>query len=164
MEFQLSRDKYSIIITVLLFAFALAGIIITQFHTASFDVRTNWAMSFSSLLILLICFILYVFKPLKYKIENGNIRISRLAADKVILKEDITTVRIPSANEIIWPIRTFGNGGIFGYTGRYYTKSIGSMIWFCSRKGNYILIERKNKLPVVISPDEPNMFLRAYTS
>ncbi|MBK9636499.1 MAG: hypothetical protein IPO63_01255 [Bacteroidetes bacterium] len=164
MEFTLSRDKFSIIITSIVIAFALAGVIIFYFGEFIIDQRAHFALLFSSFLILLLCVVFYFYRPLKYSIENGNIRISRMLGDKIILKDDIKTVRIPSKHDMAWPIRSFGNGGLFGYTGRYYTKHIGSMIWFCSRKNNFILIERKNKLPIVISPDEYKAFVKAYAA
>ena len=163
MEFTLSRDKFSIIITSLVIAFALGGGITFYFGEFIIDNHVHFALLFCSFFILILCLVFYLYRPLKYSIENGNIRISRTLGDKIILKDDIKAVRIPSDHDIAWPIRTFGNGGLFGYTGRYYTKHIGSMIWYCSRRNNYILIERKNKLPIVISPDEHKAFLKAYT-
>jgi hypothetical protein len=163
MEFTLSRDKFSIIITSLVIAFAFGGVIAFYLGEFVIDNHAHFALLFSSILILILCIVFYLYRPLKYSIENGNIRISRMLGDKIILKDEIKTVRIPSKHDIAWPIRTFGNGGLFGYTGRYYTKQLGTMIWFCSRRNNFILIERKNKLPIVISPDEYKAFLKAYS-
>ncbi len=162
MEFTLSRDKFSIIITSIVIAFALGGAITFYFGEFIMDNHAHFALLFSSVFILILCMVFFLYRPLKYSIENGNIRISRMLGDKIILKDDIKAVRIPSEHDIAWPIRTFGNGGLFGYTGRYYTKHIGSMIWFCSRRNNFILIERKNKLPIVISPDKNKAFLKAW--
>ena len=164
MEFTLSRDKFSIIITSLIITIALGGVIIFYFCEFKLDNRLHFTLLFSSYFILLLCLMFFLYRPLKYSIENGNIKISRLLGDKIILKDEIKTVRRPSEHDIAWPIRTFGNGGLFGYTGRYYAKHIGTMIWFCSRRNNFIIIERKNKLPIVISPDEHKAFLKAYTS
>ncbi len=162
MEFTLSRDKFSIIITSIVIAFALGGAITFYFGEFIMDNHAHFALLISSVFILILCIVFFLYRPLKYSIENGNIRISRMLGDKIILKDDIKAVRIPSEHDIAWPIRTFGNGGLFGYTGRYYTKHIGSMIWFCSRRNNFILIERNNKLPIVISPDKNKAFLKAW--
>ncbi len=162
MEFTLSRDKFSMIITSIVIAFALSGAITFYFGEFIMDTKAHFALLISSFFILILCVVFFLYRPLKYSIENGNIRISRMLGDKIILKDDIKAVRIPSEHDIAWPIRTFGNGGLFGYTGRYYTKHIGSMIWFCSRRNNFILIERNNKLPIVISPDKNKAFLKAW--
>lgn len=162
MEFTLSRDKFSVIITTLLIAFSLGGSVAINFTEFAMDKHAHLALLLSSVFIFLLLVFFYLSRPLKYKIENNSIVICRLLVNKIILKDEIKTVRIPNPKELDWPIRIFGNGGIFGYTGRYYTKHMGSMIWFCSRRNNYIIIERKNKIPVVISPDEQKAFLNAW--
>ncbi|MFN0190250.1 MAG: PH domain-containing protein [Bacteroidia bacterium] len=164
MEFTLSRDKFSIIITSIVIAFALSGAIIFSYGDFNIEKKVHFAFLFSCYFILILCIVFYLYRPLKYSIENGNIRISRMLGDKIIYKDEIKAIRIPSEHDIAWPIRTFGNGGLFGYTGRYYTKHIGSMIWYCSRKNNFILIERKNKIPIVISPDKYKDFLKSFTA
>lgn len=162
MEFRLSADKFSVVVTRLLIAFSLGGLVTLYFGEFEIDKNIHFAVLLSCIFILFTTATLYLYRPLKYKIENNNIIICRLLGNKTISKEEIKTVRIPQPKELDWAIRTFGNGGIFGYTGRYYTKPIGSMIWFCSRRNNHIIIERKNKIPVVISPDEHKAFLKAW--
>jgi Bacterial PH domain len=162
MEFTLSRDKFSVILTTIIIAFAIGGLVTFYFGEFAIDKKAHFVLLLSSIFILLLCVFLYISRPLKYKIENKNIIICRLLGNKVISSDEIKSVRIPQNKELEWPIRTLGNGGIFGYTGRYYTKHIGSMIWFCSRRNNYIIIERKNKIPVVISPNEHKLFLQSW--
>jgi len=162
MEFTLSRDKFSIIITTLLISFSLAGIAVFQFSEMNMGYRSHYIFGLSSILLLIVCLALFVFRPQSYKIEKGNIIIKRMFQDKMISANEIKIVRIPTDKEIAWPIRTFGNGGIFGYTGRYYTKHLGKMLWFCSRRSNLVFIERKGKISVVISPDLPKEFVSTY--
>lgn len=162
MEFNLSRDKFSVIVTTLLFAFSLGGLITINFSELAIDKNAHLALLLSSVFILLLIVFFYLSRPVKYKIENNSIVICRLIGNKIISKDEIKTVRIPEPKELDWPIRIFGNGGIFGYTGRFYTKHMGPMIWYCSRRNNYIIIERKNKIPIVISPDEQKAFLNAW--
>ena len=57
-------------------------------------------------------------------------------------------------------IRTFGNGGVFGYTGYFYKKGIGSMLWYCTQRANYILIEKTNGKKIVITPDDADGFMK----
>lgn len=164
MEFTLSRDKFSVMVTTILIAFSLGGLITFYFGEFEIDKNVHFAVLLSCIFILLTTLVIYLYRPLLYKIENKSIIICRHLGNKIISKDDIKTVRIPQPKELDWPIRTFGNGGVFGYTGRYYTKHMGSMIWFCSRRDNYVIIERKNKIPVVISPDEQQAFLKAWKS
>ena len=99
MEFTLSRDKFSIIITSIVIAFALSGAIIFSYGDFNIEKKVHFAFLFSCYFILILCIVFYLYRPLKYSIENGNIRISRMLGDKIIYKDEIKAVRIPSAAE-----------------------------------------------------------------
>jgi hypothetical protein len=52
-------------------------------------------------------------------------------------------------------MRTFGNGGLFGYTGKYYNSRFGKMTWYCTQRKNYVLLILSDKKKIVITPDNP---------
>jgi cytochrome c biogenesis protein CcdA len=95
MEFTLSRDKFSIIITSLVIAFSFGGVIAFYLGEFVIDNHAHFALLFSSILILILCIVFYLYRPLKYSIENGNIRISRMLGDKIILKDEIKQYAFP---------------------------------------------------------------------
>ena len=92
MEFTLSRDKFSMIITSIVIAFALGGAITFYFGEFIMDNKAHFALLISSFFILILCVVFFLYRPLKYSIENGNIRISRMLGDKIILKDDIKLI------------------------------------------------------------------------
>lgn len=164
MTFTCSLDKFSKIITGLLFLLALSLFLLAK---TELMIPLNEKMHvgiLSGILLLIVLFFSFGFAPRSYSIENKNIIIKRLLGDKIIKAEEIIKISIPQEKEMAWPIRKFGNGGLFGYTGLYYTKHIGTMTWSCSRRSNFILIQRKNKKPFVISPDEQGLFLKYFNS
>lgn len=111
--------------------------------------------------LLLLSIVLFLYAPAGYVLAAASLRIRRRAGDIIIPFDDIKAVRLPAEKELRFPLRTFGNGGVFGYTGRYYTKTTGPMIWQCTRRDRQVIIERNGKLPLVISPDEPARLVNA---
>lgn len=158
--FSCSSDKLSKSITGLLLLFAVFLILMPEFAPEDAD-RTGagtvlWLTGSS---LLLLCAVMYFYAPVQYVLSAGNLRITRRAGDIIVPFDDIKVVRLPAEKELRFPLRTFGNGGLFGYTGRYYTKTTGPMIWQCTRRDRQVIIERNGKLPLVISPDEPVRFV-----
>jgi hypothetical protein len=79
--------------------------------------------------------------------------IERPVGKKIFRLSDITSVEVPSKESMRWTIRTFGNGGLFGYWGKFTNKTYGNMTWYATRRSNYILIKIKER-QIVITPDD----------
>lgn len=161
-NFSCSIDKSSKIISGLLILFAVIFSLIPWIQNLE-DKPELAKIVFPAIGfgLLILCGVCYLYSPASYSISEEGIKVERRAGTLVIPANEIKNVRLPNDKELNFPIRTFGNGGLFGYTGRYYTKHIGSMMWQCTRRDRQIIIERHNKLPLVISPDEPAKFVWA---
>ena len=138
--FTCKLDKVSILITinVLLFGlFLLIGpnLAFMENREGSFILQSAGAV----LLLLMIVF--YLLSPRAYGFDKEYLFIGRMVAPLRIPLSEIANVRMPDTKELNWAIRTFGNGGLFGYTGRYYTKHIGKMNWQCTRRSNFVVVE-----------------------
>ena len=90
-----------------------------------------------------------------------SVVISRPAKDKVIDRKEIAVCRVVSKEEMGLPIRTFGNGGLFGFTGKFFSDRLGKMQWYCTRTDNYVLLQLANGTRLIITPDEPQAFVNA---
>ncbi len=108
--------------------------------------------------------IMYFLKPLSVIVDNNSITIERKFKPVVIRFSEIKTVRLLQKGEMKGTIRTFGNGGIFGYTGLYYNKTMGSMTWYCTQRKKYILVEKTNNKKLIITPDNPDDFIQSLRS
>lgn len=162
MEYKASLDGFSKSISIIFIAFSLvvlAGGLSGQMWPVQ---QGNFVICLVAAFMLLLAFAMYLFSPRAYAIEGKDVVIHRRAGRKRIPAADIIRLRMPDAKELSWPVRTFGNGGLFGYTGRYYTRHIGYMIWYCTRRDRQLVVERNFKLPVILSPDNPGTFLHAY--
>jgi hypothetical protein len=112
-------------------------------------------------LLLLLTIIFWLYAPLAYAVNSEGITIRRRAGHTKIAANQIAGIRVASPEEMQGIIRVFGNGGLFGYTGRYYSRKLGHQRWFCSRRSGLVFIERHNAILTVISPDEPEAFVAA---
>jgi hypothetical protein len=105
---------------------------------------------------------LYLYRPTAYLITPYSVVVSRFARDKVIAKTDITMARTVSKEEMGLPVRTFGNGGMFGFTGYYFSDRLGKMSWYATRTENYVLLQLSNGRKIILTPDDPTGFLAAF--
>lgn len=115
------------------------------------------------LLTLLIAF--YILKPLYITAEADVLTIHRKYGPVSFPYTTICSISMLSNKDMSGAIRTFGNGGLFGYTGKYYNNRFGKMTWYCTQRKNYILIILTNNKKIVITPDNPAellMELRKY--
>ena len=100
---------------------------------------------------------MYLLKTTGIVVDYNTITIDRKISPVVINFTDIRLVR--KVDDMKFAIRTGGNGGVFGYTGYYYKKGIGTMRWYCTQRCNYVLIEKTNGKKLVITPDDPDGFI-----
>lgn len=131
-RFACSRDKFSKIITGYVILLGAVFLLIPLFTEGSSEYTEP--LRIAGVLILLLILLFYFLAPISYTLNNEGLTIERKWKSKLIPADQIIQIRLPEEKELSWPIRTFGNGGLFGYTGRYYSKHIGSMIWYCSRR------------------------------
>lgn len=87
--------------------------------------------------------------------------VNRLILPFKINRKEIAKCSIVSKKEMSGTYRTFGNGGLFGYTGYFRNTKFGNMRWFATQRKNYVLIEKSNGKKIVITPDIPEDFIEA---
>lgn len=105
------------------------------------------------LLTLLIAF--YILKPKYITADTNGLAIHRLTNPVSIPYSTISSISSITNSDISGSVRTFGNGGLFGYTGRYYNSRLGKMTWYCTQRKNYVLVTLTNNKKIVITPDNP---------
>lgn len=159
-EFQCSLDRLSKVMTVLNIL-AIPAFLVYFFAT---DAETIGRSTYMLILVipLSISLFLFPFSPRAVGVDSNGIYIRRIIGLKRITHDSIINVRLPEQEEMRGAIRTFGNGGLFGYTGYYRNSKVGSMLWYCTRRSNYVLVIRATGPVVVITPDDPKGFLDHY--
>src|ERR1051326_3326810 len=82
----------------------------------------------------------YLFSTSGYAVENNELIIKRPIGAVRVSISDITEIRLIGNGEMAGTLRTFGNGGVFGYYGKYFNQTFGSMTLYTTQRANRIYI------------------------
>ena len=115
-----------------------------------------YVMPFAFIIILVIT---YGFSPKGYAFEDRKLVIYRPFQNKFYATEDILNVSLVDRKELKNSLRVFGVGGLFGYFGLFRNSRYGTMIWYATRRDQFVVIERSNGKTIVLSPNDPNSFV-----
>ena len=110
--------------------------------------------------LILILVITYGFSPKAYALEDRQLIIYRPFHRKFYSTTDMKTVSIVGKKDMPRSIRVFGVGGLFGYFGLFRNSRYGTMIWYATRRDQFVVIERSNGRTIVLTPDDPNSFVQ----
>lgn len=161
-KFAATLDKTSY--TVTLIVMALCALIFISFYSAYIKSGRDTGLLLTAFLtpasLLIIVIAMYYLSPRGITITEGDIVIDRKIKPVTIHLRDIKAVYAVPKSEMTFTVRTFGNGGLFGYTGYYYNKKHGTMLWYCTQRTNYVMIENTAGKKIVITPDEPGQLLQ----
>jgi hypothetical protein len=86
--------------------------------------------------------------------------VKRLIGNVRIPLDGIHDVRAAVPADFQGAIRTFGNGGLFGYYGRFSSPALGSSSWYVTKRSNAVVLRTGSKTTVV-SPDDVPGFIAA---
>jgi Bacterial PH domain len=112
------------------------------------------------LLLIIIFFGIFVFRPISYLITDQDIIIHRPWKDVKISRKDIQGVDILDKDFHKNALRTFGVGGFWGYFGTFSHSSLGDMAWYVTRRDKLVLLKISGNKNVVLSPDEQELFVQ----
>lgn len=101
--------------------------------------------------ILLCC---YLFHTTGYSLTSEELIINRPAKNKAIPISKIKEIKSVPREDLKWSVRTFGNGGVFGYFGKFYNSRFGSMTWYAANRNHFIMILLNDGKKIVITPDD----------
>ncbi len=160
MEFKATMDTSTKLIT------ALVILILIVVMTIPFISIPKSIGTLSPILTALIPLIIFtipiLYKPINYSIESRNIIIHRFINQVVILKSKIESVEQIEKETLKGTIRSFGVGGLFGYFGKFYHNKFGIMTWYATRRNNYVLIITSSSKKIILTPDNPEDFVKEF--
>jgi hypothetical protein len=114
-----------------------------------------WVVWLLPVLLVAIVVVSFFRGPSYYRVGTEGMRIVRRMGSVLLPANEIVEVRRVSHDEMGFPVRIFGNGGMFGFTGWYHSGKMGRMQWYCTRRENFVVIGMDEKHQRVITPDEP---------
>jgi hypothetical protein len=156
-EYSASLGNLSKVISAMGTLFLL-GLFIYSGYLNYNEPRKEFAfMTAFGLFMILLPVITYFYMPRFYVIDEDALLIKRLAGNFRIPVSTIDKIERASKEDMRLTMRTFGNGGMFGFTGYFRNARYGKMRWFVTQRTNYIVITTNDQKKFVISPDEPEM-------
>jgi len=151
MEFKAARlDTLAIIISGFTTALLVGLAILFIFKTPY-----GWIFSIVMILILIIS---YLLSPKRYLFEGSKLIIEKVIGKRiVILLDEIEGYAVVPDLKKIRLVRTFGNGGLFGYYGIFTTAEYGNInCQLTSLRNIFIIKSKKGKF--ALSPLDPLKF------
>lgn len=161
LEYTATLDRTAKVITTAVLLL-LAGIPLFNFFVlGKMSDETPLLALVLSVVTMIVVFVgAFLFRPVKYILEEDKIIIKRPISDVVIPIAEVTNASLPDNDSMKWSLRTFGSGGVFGYYGKFWNKSFGSMTWYATRRENFLLIRTRDKRKILLTPDDPEMGTR----
>jgi hypothetical protein len=153
MDYKASTDETVKVISIgvtLLFGFIIYRIL-------PFQSKSPLVFYGTIALIAVIYFTSFGLCTWSYRADQKTLTIVAPFYNKTINKSDIQTAELIDTERLGSVIRTFGNGGLFGYYGWYSSSTIGPFFYYGTQKKNRILIEMKNGEKYVITPDDTSI-------
>jgi hypothetical protein len=104
------------------------------------------------------------YRPTAFVVHPRALEVTWPLRRREIPRDDISAVRVIDRQtlrrEAGWGVRV-GAGGLFGVFGYLWTTHRGLVRMYVSRTDRFVWIERKSDRPWLITPDQPDAFVRA---
>jgi hypothetical protein len=118
----------------------------------------------AALIIAIYAWVWLRFRPSRFTVHQGRLQVVWPLKRRDILRTDITNVRIVDRQElkreIGWGMR-IGAGGLWGGFGWLWTRRRGVVQMYVTRTDRFVWIERAGGRPWLITPEQPEAFVRA---
>jgi Bacterial PH domain len=101
----------------------------------------------------------YVFAPRALRVDGGVAVIERVVG---LIRIAATRAQLLPPEQLQGSLRTFGVGGLFGSYGRFRNRTLGSYRKYATRSTGYVILSTDG-IPVVITPAEPEAFVRGWS-
>ena len=111
-------------------------------------------------LIILIAVIPFLIRG--YIISGKSLIVQRLFWNNVLDLSDLMSIDV-NPEAMSKSIRTFGNGGLFSFSGKYRNKVLGPYRAFATKLENSVVLKFPDKT-IVVTPDNPQLFVERVKS
>ena len=157
-SFRLARMSPLILTLTLLFLAAPPALLVG----ALFGSHQLWAAAL--LLLAIDAWVWLRFRPRRFTVQGSGLEVIWPLKCRHIPRESIVSARVIDRQElkreIGWGMRV-GAGGIWGGFGWLWTKRRGVVQMYISRTDGFVWIERAGARPWLLTPEEPEEFVRA---
>lgn len=99
--------------------------------------------------------------PQDYVVDEDGVKIRRPLEPVHLSRADIVKAKVLTKAEMGVPVRVSGNGGLFGFYGRYYSRRLGWHHWYATRSVDLVGVKSATLGWIVLSPDDREGFVEA---
>lgn len=154
MEFTVSKDRMATVVTVVVTILFIALSIVPFFTSSTSDTLGKWIMFGASGLVWVIFLFAWFLRPEGYGIIGNQLILHRPMRSREIALSDISGIVVPEPKKLRWSVRLFGSGGLFGYFGKFRNSTFGTMNWYATRLGKFVVIILRSGEKIVVTPDD----------
>ena len=159
MTYKTSLDNLAKVITIII-TILFAVIIIGQFSLIKDEGKS--VPTFTTILLSLIYFGTFSFRPISYKLTDDKLIIHRPLFDIKINRTEIKNVEQLDKEKLSWALRIFDVGGLFGYWRKFSNTKLGRMTWYATRRNNAVLVTTIYNKKIVLTPNVPEKFVTEF--
>lgn len=161
-EFRASWDKWVWIFTVIVIGVLgvlPVGIIANALTGGKGNTEGPIAVAAVMLIILAVT---YLFSPQAYAVEPGRLIVQRPGTDVTIPLNTIERIEVGGGWAVFrGALRLIASGGAFGFYGNFWNNTLKGFTAYATRMDKVVVLYRKTGNPIVVSPDDPEAFVRA---
>ncbi len=95
-----------------------------------------------------------------YEIHDGTLYVQRLLWKTPVPLRGLKAVEYRPGN-FGWAWRTFGNGGLFSFSGWYFQTGLGSFRALATQLTNAVILQFNDRKPIVVTPETPETFAQS---
>ena len=141
----------------LVFIFAAMGLVIGSFNQIPTSICVIYVCF--SIALNLVFPALYFAAPRTIEIKDGKINVYRLFRSAVMASVPLANITALKKIDLTRVWRKAGVGGFYGAWGLMTSKEISSFQGYLTKAAGYVIIERKDELPIVLTPDDPDRLI-----
>jgi hypothetical protein len=150
-----------LVLTVVLLPLPLFFVALAFFYT------TPLLLAPALFILVIYAWIWLLSRPTGFVVHPRYLEVTWPLKRRQIPRDDIQAVRVIDRQtlrrEAGWGMRV-GAGGLFGGFGYLWTTRRGLVRMFVSRTDHFVWIERRSERPWLITPDQPDAFVRALST
>ncbi len=141
----------------LLIGVALLLLFVLSLSEENFD-RKSIMMPIVAIGLFGLLYWVFTERIIGYEVLNEGVKIIKGNDVQLIKKDLILEVKSIDYKDLRFSVRTFGIGGVFGFSGSFTNKKFGDMTWSFTSKDNLVMIVTQ-KQKFVVSPDNRTLFI-----
>lgn len=154
--FVWSRSVWVITFSFFILWVGLSGYLLYEIFTQTENTEPLIGLIVFNLIMLPTMLACEGLSPQRLEIGVSQIVILRRYNSVVIRRDEIKSIEKLPENAMRGAIRTGGVGGLFGYFGKFYTRSIGSFSLYATGSNNLFLIRKWDGKNIVVACSEPD--------